>query len=133
MLPLLFVGCAIVPYLGGPGLVTPILPVGPSTYSISGISAGSDSTGNTQAPGGYLVANALGINVSRDQQIRNRREMMDETGNVLIQKATDWCQKRNLSMMPVEAPHIDHNLPPPATASDCNWITFVFKAVPAGQ
>lgn len=127
LIPSILSGCA--------GMVSPVTPCGPSTYRISGISAGSSST----ASGGggtadYLVAQTLGIKpVTRDQVLGARREMMNETGNVLIQKATEWCQKRNLNMVPVGAPHEDYDLPPPATCEWNTWITFVFKAVPAGQ
>jgi len=127
VIPSLLSGCA--------GMVTPVMPIGPSTYRISGISEGSYSkAGSEVRTSDYLVTQALGIKpVTGDQIIGTRRKMANETGDVLIQKAQEWCQKRNLTMVPLGVPHEDCDQGPPATCEWNTWITFVFKAVPAGQ
>ncbi len=127
MIPLLLGGCA--------GLVTPIMPIGPSTYRISGISAGSNSTmGSEVRTSDYLVSQALGLQPPTSEQILGgRRKLLNETGEVLMQKANEWCQKHGLVMIPQGPPHEDCDMPPPAMCNWNTWMTFVFKAVPAGH
>ena len=56
-----------------------------------------------------------------------------ETIHNKVQKATDWCQKRNLVMIPVEGPHEDLEHAPPALDTSTSMIIFKFKAVTADQ
>ena len=120
MLRLLALVLPVISLTGCAGLVTPIIPCGPNTYLIKGISA-ADST--TTRWSGQADA------YERAQD----RAIMSSTGDQLVQKATEWCQKRNLVMIPVEGPHEDLNSAPADAACHFSWILFRFKAVPAGQ
>ena len=63
----------------------------------------------------------------------SEQSQMNGTGQQLVQKATDWCQKRNLVMIPVEGQHEDLEHAPPALDTSTSMIIFKFKAVTADQ